>query len=96
MNSSELGTLRELCVCIDLTRRGWIVYRPVNGNADCDIIASKNGKLVKIEVTGGHQSSKDHSKFDILANCIEWDRIDKVLYSTSRLIKDPEIGDMFK
>ncbi len=51
--NSVVGTISELVVCLDLMKRGYSVFRPMNGCESCDIIALKGGKMIRVEVTTG-------------------------------------------
>jgi Holliday junction resolvase-like predicted endonuclease len=48
--ASTIGTISEMMVCQDLLKSGYYVFRSISPNSPFDIIASKNGSLIKIEV----------------------------------------------
>jgi Holliday junction resolvase-like predicted endonuclease len=48
--AATIGTISEMIVCQDLLRLGYYVFRSVSPNSPFDVIASKNGSLIKIEV----------------------------------------------
>ena len=50
------GSARELVVTIDLMRRGFEVFRTVCPNSSFDIVAHKNGFLLRIEVKGDNKT----------------------------------------
>ena len=47
------GVLNELAVVRDLAERGYEVFRPVSTKASCDIIALREGRVVRVEVRHG-------------------------------------------
>lgn len=48
--TGHVGALAELLVTTDLLRRGYDVFRAVNPNASCDLIAVAGDDTIKIEV----------------------------------------------
>lgn len=84
VNPHAVGCMSELAVSIDLLRRGFEVYRALNGIARCDLAVLRDGKLVLVEVTTGHRThtgrmfhkAKDPSKYDVLAVVLG----DEILY----------------
>lgn len=50
LNKADIGGLGELAVALDLTHKGWDVYRPISPQACCDVIAVKGPETRKIEV----------------------------------------------
>ena len=65
-----VGTLSELLVCVDLLSKGWCVYRAMDPQADCDVIATRGPELVRVEVKTDGPRIKlktKRGKFDILA-----------------------------
>ena len=72
------GTIGELTVINDLLQRGYEVFRPVTPCCSCDLIASKKGYILRIEVkTAVRQgdgfrnfsrpSLEKYDRFDVLA-----------------------------
>ena len=47
------GRYRELIVITYLMERGWNVYQAVDPCSPCDLIAERNGSLIRVEVTSG-------------------------------------------
>ena len=82
--SQRLGSMRENVVCADLQSRNFEVFRE-DGLCSFDIVAHKNGELIRIEVKGisrlpkgggpvGCASKKckvDCRKFDVMAGVRE-------------------------
>ena len=52
INTRQIGFISEMRVAIDLSLKGFEVFNALY-NASCDIIAMKNGKLLRIEVKTG-------------------------------------------
>ena len=53
MNSGTVGAIGELTVCADLLKKGYEVFRSVASTCSCDVLAMKNGKVLRIEITRG-------------------------------------------
>ncbi len=54
--AGTVGAVTEMAVAIDLMRGGWAVFRALSPSCHCDLIASKRGELVKVEVRTGYCS----------------------------------------
>jgi hypothetical protein len=50
----DVGSHNELIVCADLMKKGYHVFRAVSAYGPCDLIAMKDGKLWRVEVTTGY------------------------------------------
>lgn len=82
------GAISELRVSADLLTRGFAIFRAVSQSCECDLIAMKNKKLFRVEVTTCRQVAKNGSlgntkkadghKFDILATYISSE--DRIVY----------------
>lgn len=48
------GAIKELMVSVDLMNKGYQVFRAFSPQAPCDLIALKDGKCLRVEVTTGH------------------------------------------
>jgi len=83
-----IGTINEYKTIIELLSKNFLVYKSC-GNYGCDLMAFKDEKLFRIEVTTGHYSTsgkilrptKDHQKFDILA----------IVMTDGKIIYEPEL-----
>lgn len=69
-----MGGYSELCVCADLLKHGYEVYRSVTQHCTGDLMVEKDGKRYKVEVrtsyknmNGTAQYSKDNIHSDIVA-----------------------------
>ena len=75
MAPAKRGAVSEMRVTIDLTERGYEVFKSINPSCSCDIAILKNGSLLRVEVTTGRFKPNggllypNHAKdnFDILA-----------------------------
>ncbi len=79
LSKGTLGSLNELRVSVDLVLKGYDVFRALSPNGSCDLVAIKNHKPFRVEVTTGfmYQKSLRHAKnlksksvtdrFDVLA-----------------------------
>jgi hypothetical protein len=70
------GKLSEIYVYVDLIRRGYEVYPSLCHTASCDIVAIKDGKIIKIEVRSARRRKNGNiefmrprqiARFDVLA-----------------------------
>lgn len=50
LNNSSIGAVGELKVCADLLIKGYEVFRAMSPSSSCDILALKNGRILRIEV----------------------------------------------
>lgn len=81
--SISKGTMFELLVAADLLKRGFEVFKSVSHAASCDLIAHKDGYLIRIEVKGrryakrkkGHSWTKGYGKFK---DCRQFDVLARV------------------
>lgn len=55
LNTGTIGALGELNVCTDLLMRSYAVFRAVSPTCYCDLIATKGGEILIIEVRTGWQ-----------------------------------------
>jgi hypothetical protein len=75
LSTGSVGALREFITCVDLMKRGYEVFRALSPNSSCDLIAMKEGKIWRVEVTTGYIRKDgsmswvkhDESKYDVLA-----------------------------
>ena len=75
MNTVKVGTALELIVSIDLMSKGYDVFRALSSSCPCDLIAMKDGKCLRVEVTIGKVSKNgtigfnphDPKNFDVIA-----------------------------
>jgi len=51
------GAISELLVCVDLTKKGFEVFRAVSPACSCDLVARKGDKIFTIEVRTAHLNS---------------------------------------
>lgn len=69
------GAINELIVCADLMNRGYSVFRSVSQSCFCDVIAVKDSKYTRVEVTTATVTKKgaavfaphDPDAYDLLA-----------------------------
>ena len=92
ISAGTVGALSELVVCADLLARGYSVFRSVSPHSFCDIIAFKNGVLMRVEVKTGYKSPQSrlimqpdtsNNDFDLLAIYIRAEK--KVYYKDKAL-----------
>ena len=48
------GAMSELCVAVDLMKKGYAVFRALSPACFCDLIAIKDGKSLNVEVKTGY------------------------------------------
>ena len=63
LSPSSTGALGELRVSIDLMRRGYEVFRALSPSSPCDLIAMKDGKVLRIEVRTARRDGKGNPYF---------------------------------
>jgi len=89
--SSTIGAIGEMLVAADLLSKGFEVFRAVSSACSSDLMISKNGKVISVEVRTGRTyihgilpSRSDH-RADILA-----------INLGDRIVYRPELGGLFK
>ena len=79
LSTGTAGAVGELVVSVDLMRRGFEVFRAVSPACSCDLLASKNGKLWRVEVRTAYRNEltgrvtvnlPDRSRCDVLASVL--------------------------
>lgn len=50
VGTSTLGALTELIVSVDLMKKGYEVFRALSPHCSCDLLAMKQGVVLKVEV----------------------------------------------
>lgn len=50
INKASTGAISEMVVCADLLKMGFSVFRSISAACDCDIIAMKDGRIIRVEV----------------------------------------------
>jgi hypothetical protein len=74
--TGRIGAIRELKVAVDLTSKGWEVYRAMSPDSPCDLLIMRGATLLRVEVTGGrittkgdlsHPHQKQADRYDVLA-----------------------------
>lgn len=83
--ASTVGALNELRVAVDLMARGFHVFRALSPACECDLIATSNGKVLRVEVKTGYRRKsgkvtgapiRNSDSFDILALAT----VDEIIY----------------
>ena len=86
-NCGNTGAMGEIMVTYDLMLKGYEVYRAISPSSSCDIIALKDSKVLRVEVTKGARKGKaqrlwwpphDSSRYDLLA---VWESDGSITYS---------------
>jgi hypothetical protein len=68
LSASTIGAISELAVCADLLSKGYDVFRSVSPGAQCDLIAQKDGNLIRVEVKTNARKPDSYNVCDILAS----------------------------
>jgi hypothetical protein len=85
----NLGAACELIVCADLLRRGFSVYRNVSPAGVTDLVALKDGRVLRVQVkSSGAGSKHEKAANDVVATC----RFKKILY----LVCNPQWAGEFR
>lgn len=56
LSSGTQGALAELVAAVNLTRRGYEVFRAIGPHASCDLLALKGEAVLRIEVRTGYKT----------------------------------------
>jgi len=56
VSGGTVGAMSELIVSVDLMKKGYSVFRAISPACFCDIIAVKNGKMLKVEVRTAYKN----------------------------------------
>lgn len=86
LSKNARGSWGEIVVIADLIRKGYYVFKSVMSNCPCDVIAMKNNRLYRVEITlakrvpdGVRFYAKHNSKnYDILALVYETSDIEYI------------------
>ena len=60
-----IGTIGELLVCSDLLKRGFEVFRSVNWHSSCDLLITKDGQILRMEVKTARRLSNGQVTFPV-------------------------------
>ena len=63
MSSTSRGAAAELTVATVLLLEGWDIFRALNPDAGADLIAAKDGELLRIQVRTGHRNPDGTIRF---------------------------------
>lgn len=50
IGTASVGAIAEYMVCIDLLKKGFDVFKSISPASNCDILALKEGRVLKLEV----------------------------------------------
>lgn len=95
---SKQGTMSELTVSLDLMRHGWEVFSGLSPDASCDLIAMRDGALMRVQVKTVSKSKdgaltsadlrNDLGRYDVLA-LIDQDGTQCEYYTAERVTWQP-------
>ena len=54
--SGTVGAIQEYRVGVELLIKGYEVFRPLSPSCSCDLLAMKDGKIIKLEVRTAYQN----------------------------------------
>ena len=94
LSTATVGALGELAVSCELLRRGWTVFRALSPSAFCDLIAIKDGTMLRIEVRTAYRPASGHDR--LLFNRKKHGEIDHfgLLVNDSEVIFEPPIPNL--
>lgn len=94
LTKGKRGAISEMVVASDLLNKGYEVFRSVSQDCSCDLLALKDGSMLRIEVRTGQRnqngtlgcsvSEKDLARFDVLAIVIGGE----IVYQTTDEARD--------
>lgn len=58
MNTNQKGLLGELRVAQELLKAGYEVFAPLTGKASCDLVAVKDGQLLRVQIKATSQAAR--------------------------------------
>ncbi len=61
--TGTVGALSEMLSSIDLMRRGYSVFRALSPSCFCDLVACKNGEILRVECRTGYKSKSGKLNF---------------------------------
>ena len=64
VNTGTVGAISELKVSADLMSKGYCIFRALSPMSSCDLLALKNKKTYRVEVTTGYYSNGGTLYFD--------------------------------
>ena len=74
VSRGTVGAISELAVSIDLLTKGYEVFRALSPSCSCDLLAMKDGEIVRVEVRSGWRNvdgefgcAEPKSEYDLLA-----------------------------
>ena len=83
-----LGDVNELLVCADLLKKGYEVFRSISHTCSCDLIAMKDGMMIRVEVksaylkkNGKFSYAKGKNSYDLLALVLNYSSIHYLPYT---------------
>ena len=85
LTAGTMGAISECLVIVDLLSKKFDVFRAISPSAKCDLVAFKNGNILRVEVTTGHYTSESKNvtypkhnpdNYDIVAVVVH----DKIYY----------------
>lgn len=60
--NGTVGAISELLVCADLMKKGWEVFRALSPHSNSDVLALRDGLLLKLEIRTGMYYNKDNGE----------------------------------
>lgn len=60
LSSGKVGVIAELIVAVNLTKKGWEVYRAISQASGSDLVAIKDNVIKTFEVRTGKYKSKNN------------------------------------
>lgn len=79
VSSGTVGAIAELVVTVWLFRRGWSVFRAVSPACKCDLIAMRNGALLRVEVATAYLSKSGRRSWGKKNASYEYDTLAAVV-----------------
>jgi hypothetical protein len=69
LTTGTTGAIGELAAGADLLRRGYEVFRALSPSCSCDLVAVRDGQILRIEVrTGNRNSRTGHVSYKVTVN----------------------------
>lgn len=65
ISSGTVGAIAEMAVAVDLMEKGYAVFRALSPSCLCDLIAIKDGKVLRVEVRTGYKGEKEKTSFPL-------------------------------
>lgn len=94
--TGTVGAMHELKVSVDLLHKGFEVFRSVSQSTSCDLLAMRNGKILRIEVKTNYENPENGKKMHVKPKHPEKHDVLASVYPLSGIVYTPELEKFFE